>query len=443
MLPVNVTSQCLVHPLVSDAPGEYATERVPDEQTVSWLRVASVSAMVSFSLPSFIAGIEVARATPGDTFVSAILFGALITTVIGGLMGAIGAHSRLSSYMLTRIAFGTNGAALVNMAFAISLLGWFGVNIDLFGAAVVRLLAQSGWVVLPIWTVELFAGVIMTVTTLYGFRAINTLSFVLVPVLMGVTGLLVSYALDGITYAEIVQTTPAVVIDYGAAVSSVVGGIIVGAVILPDITRFIRHWSGAVFTVLLSYLVVSSVVMVAGALAAVAYDNSDLLDIMLTIGLGLAAFAIVIFGSWVLNSLNLYSAMLSVQATLPAWRERAIVIALGVFGTLAAFLNILDYFLDFLFYLAIVFVPVAGILVVDYLWARPASYQGDIAELEGGVSWPALLAWTVGALVALAGSETGRALTGIAAIDAMLVASLGYVVLHWWFERHKTRSGRD
>lgn len=418
---------------MSDHAGEYATERVPEDQTVSWLRVACVSAMVSFSLPSFIAGIEVARATPGDQFVSAILFGALIITVIGALMGGIGAHSRLSSYMLTKIAFGNAGAALVNVAFAISLLGWFGVNIDLFGAAVLRLLQESGFSALPVWIVELFAGVVMTITTLYGFRAINALSFVLVPVLMGVTALLLQRALAGQSFAEIVQNAPLETISYGAAVSSVVGGIIVGAVILPDITRFIRHWSGALYTVLLSYLLVSSVVMVAGALAAVAYDNDDLLEIMLFIGLGFAAFAIVIFGSWVLNSLNLYSAMLSVQATVPTWRERAIVLALGLFGTLAAFMNILDYFLDFLFYLSIVFVPVAGVIVVDYLWARPQVYQSTLDSLDGAVSWPALLAWVLGAAVALLGSETGYSVSEIPAIDAMLVSSLGYAVLHWLF----------
>ena len=54
-------------------------------------------------------------------------------TIIGCITGSIGARTRLSSYMLVRIAFGDRGASLVNLAFALSLLGWFGVNIDLFG----------------------------------------------------------------------------------------------------------------------------------------------------------------------------------------------------------------------------------------------------------------------------------------------------------------------
>ena len=33
---------------------EYATEPVPDDKTVGWVRVALVAAMVAFSLPTFL-----------------------------------------------------------------------------------------------------------------------------------------------------------------------------------------------------------------------------------------------------------------------------------------------------------------------------------------------------------------------------------------------------
>ena len=104
-------------------------------------------------------------------------------------------------------------------------------------------------------------------------------------------------------------------ISFGRAISSVVGAVIVGAVILPDITRFIRHWTGAVYVVLISYLFIELIVTGAGGLAGAALEDEDLLNIMLTLGIGWAAFAIVIFGSWVLNSLNLYSTMLSIEST--------------------------------------------------------------------------------------------------------------------------------
>ncbi len=408
---------------------EFATEPVPQEHTVSWVRVGLISAMVAFSLPTFITGAEIFLAVNNAIAVPAVLFGCGILTVIASISGAIGTRTHLSSYMLARVAFGTRGAALVNIAFAVSLLGWFGVNIDLFSGAILRLLDEVFGISVVPWMIELFAGVVMTVTTIYGFKAINILSTVLVPVMMVVTLMLISKALGIRTFEETLAVQQVADISFGRAVSSVVGGVIIGAVILPDITRFIRHWRGALYTALLSYLVVQSTVMIAGGLAADVLSNNDLLDVLIVMGLSWAAFVIIIAGSWVLNSLNLYSTTLSVEATFPKMENRLLIVALGALGTIAAFFNILDHFLTFLFYLAIVFVPVAGIIAVDHFFARPTAYFENLRTAERRVSPMALIAWAAGSVVALLGSESLIELTGIAALDAMIVSALSYAIL--------------
>ena len=408
---------------------EFATQPVPPANQVGWVRVALISAMVAFSLPTFVTGAEVLLSLDNRSALAAVVAGCGMLTVIAALCGAIGTRTHLISYMLARIAFGSRGAGLVNIAFAISLLGWFGVNIDLFGGAVLRLLDDTLGVAMPAWVAELVAGVIMTATTLYGFRAINTLSLVLVPVMMIVTAVLIVTALDQRSLADTFSATQTAEITFGAAVSSVVGGVIVGAVIMPDITRFIRDWRGAVYTALLAYGIVQGVVMTAGGLAADVLDNNDFLDVLIVMGLGWGAFVIVIAGSWVLNSLNLYSTALSVEATFPKVPNTGLILALGAFGTVAAFFNILDYFLTFLFYLAIVFVPVAGVIAVDHFFVRPAAYFGDELERIRSVSPMALIAWLAGSTVALLGAESLLTLSGIAALDALVVSALGYALL--------------
>ena len=408
---------------------EFATEPVPSDHRVRWVRVGLISAMVAFSLPTFITGVELFAVTANDRAIAAILTGGAMLAFIGSVSGSIGARSHLSSYMLARIAFGTKGAALVNLAFAVSLLGWFGVNIDLFGAALQRLLQDTFDMAVSPWMVELFAGAVMTITTIYGFRAIDRLSMLLVPVMIVVTVLLIATAFDVRPMAEMLSAPQVSTLSFGNAVSSVVGGVIVGAVILPDITRFIRHWPGAIYTALLSYLAVGSIVMIAGGLAADAHMNDDFLDVMIIMGLGWGAFAIIIAGSWVLNTLNLYSTTLSIDATFPGLENRLSIVVLGVIGTGAGFLNILDYFLTFLFYLAIVFVPVAGVIAVDYLFVRRTAYHEDLVSAERTLSPMALTAWALGALVALLGAESILRLSGIAALDAMLVSALAYAIL--------------
>jgi cytosine permease len=414
---------------MEDESSEFATEPVPDENTVSWVRVALVASMVAFSLPTFLTGVEIAVASSPKSALEILAVGTLILTIIGSITAAIGANTRLSSYMLNRIAFGTRGAALVNVAFAISLLGWFGVNIDLFGGAVQRLAVDMFDTTVPAWPIELFAGIVMTVTTVFGFRAINILSALLVPVLIAVTAQLIAGSLDDRSLAQIMSISSEDTLSFGDGVSAVVGAVIVGAVILPDITRFVRHWSGGVFVVLTSYLVIEFIVICAGGLAATALADADLLNIMLTLGIGWAAFAVVIFGSWVLNSLNLYSTMLSVESTAPKLNNTLLIITLGSLGTLAAFMNILDNFLSFLFYLAIIFVPVSGVIMVDYLVLRRGAYHEDRLRLQQKNRPKAIAAWGLGACVALIGSWGWISISNIAALDAMIVAALAYYLM--------------
>ncbi len=178
----------------------------------------------------------------------------------------------------------------------------------------------------------------------------------------------------------------------------------------------------------------------AGGLAAAALGDDDLLNIMITIGLGWAAFAIIICGSWVLNSLNLYSTMLSVESTASGLNNKVVVAVLGGLGTTAAFLNILDHFLTFLFYLAIVFVPVAGVIAVDYLFLRRSAYHDDRLELQSKVRAKAIFAWALGACVALLGSAGWVQISSVAAIDAMLVAALAHYLLARFGSEHSSHT---
>lgn len=407
---------------------EYATEPVPEDKTVGWFKVSMVAAMVAFSLPTFLTGVELAAVSSPSQSMQIVFWGALILTVIGSISAAIGASTRLSSYMLNRIAFGAKGAAVVNIAFAISLLGWFGVNIDLFSNAVQRLSGDLFDAQAPIWLVEILAGIVMTVTTVIGFRAINFLSILLVPVMIVVTVLLIDGALGVTSFNDLMAQPENTEFNFGFGVSSIVGAVIVGAIILPDICRFIRHWQGGVYLVLINYFVIQIIVTGTGAFSAAAMSDNDLLNIMIVLGIGGAAFAIVLAGSWVLNSLNLYSTMLSVESTFPHLNYRILVAVMGALGTVAAFFNILDYFLDFLFYLSVVFVPVAGVIAVDYLLLRRSAYH-ELTISEKPVRITAMFAWAIGAGISLLGAEGVITISAIAAVDAMLISALSYYLL--------------
>lgn len=405
---------------------EFSTHAVPVEARVATFKVAAVSSMVSFSLPTFIAGIEVAYGVGEDMALSAILGGSFIIFIVGWLMGSIGARTGFNSYLLVRLAFGDTGARLVNLAFSISLLGWFGINLNLFGRAIAGLSNDVLGVVPPELAVTIIASVLITVTTIIGFRAINLVSTLMIPVLM-LVALVFLAAVIG-QEAELVISEPEM--SLGDGISSIVGSIVIGCIIMPDITRFLTSSTGALATSGASYMVFQPFVMWVGASAALALATDDITTIMLTLGLGLGAFAIIIAGSWVLNALNLYSAVLGVTASFPRVNARNTTILLGALGVTAGLMNILDSFIEFLFYLSIVFIPVAGVVIVDHFLVRQTHYAVDVVTDNQPLNLPGLLAWFAGAAVALAGSEgVIVSFTTVAAIDAMVVSASLYLFL--------------
>ena len=415
-----------------DTGSEFSSARIPDDRRVAWPRIAAVAAMVAFSLPTFVTGLEISNGMSSAAALAAIAWGSLIIAMIGSVMGSVGATTGLSSYLLVQIAFGDRGAGIVNIAFAISLLGWFGVNINLFTEAVTKLSMTLFGSSVSVFWLSILASACMTLTTLVGFRAINLLSTLLVPVLALVTILFARSALVKSSFGEILALDRVATITTGEAISAIVGAIIVGAIILPDITRFARHWSGAVYTALVAYVVVQIAVMGSASLAGSVSGEANVLDIMLGVNLGFGAFAIVIAGSWVLNSLNLYSAVLSTKATFPALKTVWLTVGLGAVGVGAALMNILDSFVTFLFYLSVIFVPVAGVIIVDYLLIRTASYNVTTLERNRALNPKGFIAWTLGAAVAVLASESViPPLTQIAAVDAIALSAISYLALAW------------
>lgn len=411
---------------------EFSAVKITDSQLVPWPRVAAVGAMVAFSLPTFITGLEVYQALQPIQALLALFIGSVIIFGIGGVMGVIGAKTRMSSYLLVRIAFGDKGASIVNIAFAISLLGWFGVNINLFADAVSRLaLDVFGLEIAPL-SLAIIASFCMTLTTVIGFKAINWLATIMVPVLAGVTFLLAHSAFRDKSFEQILAIDKAATLSLGEGISAVVGAIIIGAIILPDITRFVKHWSNAVYIAFIAYIVVQLAVMVAAGLAGASSGKTDILDIMIDLGLGIGASIIVIAGSWVLNSLNLYSAVLSTTATFPKVNAIWVTISLGCIGVFFALLNLLDNFITFIFYLSVIFVPVAGIIISDYLFIRPHAYNIDSLDSNRAIAPKGFIAWLVSAVFAILSTQGSiPSPSGIAAMDAIFLAGIVYTALSW------------
>lgn len=416
---------------------DYPTTPVPESRFTSGFRICLIISAVSFALPNLVAGLELGSRLGVGTSLAAFLTGGLVLALISFVTGLVGTLNRLSSYMIIQFVFGRQGAKLVNLMFAVAMLGWFGINIDLLSQALISIFEAGEK---SVWLFEVTGGAIITITTLFGVRLINGLSTLFVPVLVAVCLYLLSQVL-GAGNDPVVPSTAQEPLTYGEAVSAVVGGLIVGSVLLPDFTRFIRKPSHMWLVAAVPFLIVEPFVLTIAAISGEVTGESDALTMMLAMGLGWGAFLLVIMSSWILNSMNLYSCSLSVASVFPRGTEWKQVVILGIAGTLAASFNLLDYLVTFLFYLAITFAPVAGIYVVDFfLLKRCRPY--DVSRLSSidSVNWAAIVAWGFGIWASILSAEMGISLTTIEACDAVLSSMVVYGVMS---ELMKKVSGKE
>ncbi|PRO68321.1 purine-cytosine permease family protein [Alteromonas gracilis] len=433
-----------------EPPYDTSQQDIEGDALVSWPRVAAVSAMVSFSIPTFMTGIELFALLSWQQTVITLLIGGMLLTLVGGLMGSIGAITRKNSYMLVRVAFGSLGAQILNLLFAVSLVGWFGLNLDLFSSSVAAILNHDTSELPLTIGIEAIVGILMILTTMYGFNVINRLSVVLVPIMMAVSAVLLYQSLAITSFEHFTNDMSQAQSSISQGVSLIVGVIIIGAIILPDITRFSRQRRGGVYTAFWSYLIAQSAVIVIAGFAAYALEANNILDVLLALGIGSWSLLIIVAGSWILNALNLYSAELAVNASLPRLKQNLVAIGLGVVGMFAAFANILEIFVLFLSVLTAVFIPVAGIIAVDFFVLNKSAYfvklnseshhanslsseqmSSDAQNLDHSGHKSALIAWAVGA--GIAGYDLFEPIslvTGIAALDAILVSAILHFVVY-------------
>ncbi|SHH31078.1 cytosine permease [Ferrimonas marina] len=404
---------------------DFATTRVPESRTLNGWRVGMVNGGLAFTVPGLITGLELGRALGFYQALWAFVLGGLLLSLLGAVMGVVGRDNRLTACMINRSVFGRYGSVLLNLAFAAALLGWYGVNMNLFSyVAGEWSLALFGSSPNP-WVFELLGGVVFTLTALYGFRLIERLSTAFVPVLI-----LVTLAMAWLSLGQGGSALPAPSGEMGLAeaISIVVGSFIVSVVLMPDFSRFARDRSDAVVASFWPFLGLCTLVYVIAAYAGARTGSDDVLQVMLLLGMGKLAFIALVLSSWLSTAVNLYSSALGLNAVFTGQKMWRIAALAGVLGTLAAWLNLLDSFTDFLFGLSVLFTPVAAIVVVDF-WGRRGGQAYDQAALPKRWNGPALLAWAAGVAMAVAVNQGWARLSGQEVLDALAVTVLCYWVL--------------
>ncbi len=367
---------------------DYETKPVPEEARFRWFSQGMVWAGSAFCLAAFSVGGMLASMMSFGQMLLAVLIGSAVLTVIGAMIGVIGARTHLASAYTSRFALGTGGAKIFGIICALSLFGWFGYQCSYFASstvATIQLFGGSGGS--PImWTI--IGGLAMMITAVIGFKGIKWLSNFGVPLLFVLVAIAAIITATKVDYATLKTASEAAAggMALPAAIVIVVGSFIAGACSVPDFSRFSKYPSDATSGCILGYMISFPIILLLGGFFYYAYSTADLCAIFITqCGLGVFAAVVLIISTWTTNDNNLYSSVLGItnaidgKVQIPRWLLTVIV---GVISTALGAMGIINYFTSFLNLLGVLIPPVAAVIIADYYLYNRKTGLYDYANVD-------------------------------------------------------------
>lgn len=200
-------------------------------------------------------------------------------------------------------------------------------------------------------------------------------------------------------------------------VTIVIGTWVFGTVAcIADIMRYAKNTKEAIGASLTGLIGGNSMLLICGAITAIALNNSDLTSVLLTMGLVIPSVILMTTNIFTTNAANLYSISLNLSNAFNVGRKKLLIVIL----VLSAFLTILKpYEIGFLFTfldtLGYIVPPLAGIIFSDYYLVKKGIYKKVSDKSLAKWNAPAWLTWAVSLGIVYALPMGQPSVTGIIA----------------------------
>ena len=409
---------------------DYATSRVPADQKKSDWDVAIVTAGFCIAMSGLFTGSAMAAGLTFQQALIAAILGNTILTIYGTFLGIAGAREGVSTSMLARHSFGRQGSKLVSLVLALTMLGWFSVQVGFFGTTIHAMFPSGGFLtnakVSGFW-----GGILMLLTAYYGYKGLSLLSKIVIPLIFVTSIIGIAAAVNqsgGWSALSIIVPEARIGISTGIVIA--VGSFAAGASAQADITRYAKSAKSAVIATIFGYLGANLFVIMAGFITTLATGAGDLPNAMLMLGLGIPALIVLIGAQWTTNDNNLYTASLGLANILKV-KKSVIVLVTGVLATLVGVAGLADYFIGWLVILGTGVPPMAGVIVADYYAVKNQKYDYGAGTTYANWNVWAVVSWAVGGIFGY------FVQWGSGSVNSLVISFVLYVVLMKVFDKSR------
>ena len=286
----------------------------------------------------------------------AILIGHVIGCTMLFFAGLMGGKMRKSAMETAKMSFGSKGALFFSVLNILQLVGWTAIMIYDGALAVNGILPVGNW----IWCVVI--GALIVLWILIGIQNLGKVNTVAMGALFLLT-LLLSFVIFGKGSALNISGEG---MTFGAAVELSVAMPLSWLPLISDYTRAAKNPVKATAVSAVTYGAVSCWMYMVGMGAAIFTGESDIAQIMVKAGLGMAGLLIIVFSTVTTTFLDAYSAGVSSESLWTKINGKWVAVAVTIIGTVGAIFLPLADITDFLYVIGSVFAPMIAIQIADF-----------------------------------------------------------------------------
>lgn len=381
----------------------------------NWWQISTIQIGGVICLPVIIVGQTLSQHYGFMSAVASIIIGNAILLLLGLITVKMSHSNGKTTMQNAENYFGRKGTPFFALTMIISLVGWFGIQLNMMSLGVLDLLsvfnARESWPLM----LNLGLGALITYVALHGISAVSFLANLSLPFLL----LTLGYAMFTVDADNVTQSS----MQFSIGGTSLV--IALAIAMVTDLPTYYRHAKTAkdgmisislIFGLVLPLLEIVGVYLTAGnasgnILEVLKRENGYLWNIWIALFLILAG--------WTTNNINLYSSAICLQSIFKQLPEKRSILYVGTMGTLLSCFNLLEHFEFVLDAVGIFIASMGSVVLTRYVLAE---YFGLVLSSRD-YSW-CLGAWTLGIALGFI-SIMGFSMTSIALLDAVLGGCLG------------------
>ncbi|WP_294749885.1 putative hydroxymethylpyrimidine transporter CytX [uncultured Ruminococcus sp.] len=312
----------------------------------------------------FGAGVSIAEIIIGTYFAPlgfgkgllAVIVGHIIGCTLLFLAGLIGGMARKSAMETVKMSFGSKGGIFFSVLNVLQLVGWTAIMIYDGALAANSIFGAGKWV----WC--LVIGGLIILWILIGIKNLGKINTVAMAALFILTLILCKVIFFDGSKLPVSEES----MSFGAAVELSVAMPLSWLPLISDYTREAEKPAAATAVSAIVYGIISCWMYAIGMGAAIFTAESDIAQIMVKAGLGIAGLLIVVFSTVTTTFLDAYSAGISGESIFSKLKGKWVAVAAAIIGTAGAALFPMDDITDFMYLIGSVFAPMIAVQIADY-----------------------------------------------------------------------------